>query len=158
MKRDHRGNPNKGPSHVRLYDWLMDSDAWKDLSAQARALYVLLKAQYRGMNNGRLVLSIRQVSEELHISKTTAAEAFKELVAHGFTEVVIRGSFGGRKDGRATEWRLTEHPCDVSGELPSKAFMRWRPGSISTVRPEGQSVPHSGLTGTHSGPSKSLRA
>lgn len=158
MKRDQKGNSNKAPPHIRLYDWLLASEAWKDLTPQARALYVLLKAQYKGMNNGRLVLSIRQVSEEMHVSKTTAAEAFKELVAHGFTEVVIRGSFGGRKDGRATEWRLTEYPCDVSGELPSKAFMSWRPGSILTVRPEGRSVPHTGLIGTHSGPSKSLRA
>lgn len=158
MKRDDKANPNKAADHIRLYAWLMESAAWKDLTPHARALYVLLKAQYKGMNNGRIILSIRQVSESLHISKTTAAEAFKELVAHGFVEVVIRGSFGGRKDGRATEWRLTEHKCDVSGDLASKAFLRWRPESISTVRPEGRSVPHSGLTGTHSGPSKSLRA
>lgn len=158
MKRDDKGNPNKAADHLRLYTWLMDSAAWVDLSAPARAVYILLKAQYKGMNNGRLILSIRQVSDALHISKTTAAKVFKELIDHGFIEIVIRGSFGGRKDGRATEWRLTEHKCDVSGELASKAFLRWRPGSISTVRPEVRIVPPRGLTGTQVGPSKSLRA
>lgn len=140
MKRDQKGNPNKAPDHVRLYGWLLQSEAWKDLSAEGRALYVLLKQVYKGINNGRLILSIRQASEALHVSKTTAPKAFAELVSHGFIEIHIRGSFEGRKDRRATEWRLTEHNCDVTGELASKRFMSWRPESNLTVRGEGQTV------------------
>lgn len=139
-KRDSKGNSSTPPDHVRLYEWLMQSAAWKDLSTNARALYVLIKQQYKGMNNGRLILSIRQVSEALHVSKTTAAKAFAELGSHGFIEVVIRGSFQNRKDRRATEWRLTEHLCNVSGELPSKLFMKWRPGMNFTVCGKGQMV------------------
>ncbi|ACK84154.1 hypothetical protein [Methylorubrum extorquens] len=152
-KLDHRGNSKKDPQHVRFYEWLTDSAAWRDLSTDARALYVLLKGKYRGMNNGRIILSVRQASENLRISKTSVGKAFVELQAHGFIEVVIRGSFDGRKDGRATEWRLTEHSCDVSGDLAAKRFMSWAPGKDFTVRPggrsvraEGQSVPQGGLT------------
>ena len=143
-KSDHKGNPKKEPPHLRLYDWLTESKAWKDLSTDARALYVLLKQKYRGINNGRIILSVRQACENLQIGKTTAAKAFDELEAHGFIETVIRGSFNNRKDRRATEWRLTEHVCDVSGELPTKRFMSWEPGRNFTVRPGGQSVPEGG--------------
>jgi hypothetical protein len=151
-KPDHKGNSKKDPQHVRLYEWLTESAAWRDLSTDARALYVLLKGKYRGMNNGRIILSVRQASENLRISKTSVSKAFLELQAHGFIEVVIRGSFDGRKDGRATEWRLAEHSCDVSGDLATKLFMSWAPGKDFTVRPggqsvrvEGQSVPEGGL-------------
>ncbi|SFU38582.1 hypothetical protein SAMN02799631_00369 [Methylobacterium sp. 174MFSha1.1] len=145
-RHNHTGRSEKAADHVRLYAWFMDSAAWRDLTPVARALYVLLKALYKGNNNGLLVLSVRQVVEELHISKSTAAKAFLELQAHGFIEAVIRGSFGGRKDRRATEWLLTEHRCDVTGNLPSKRFMRWTPGSNFTVRGEGQGVPQGGLS------------
>ena len=97
------------------------------------------------MNNGRIILSVRQAAENLKVSKTSASKAFTELQTHGFAEVVIVGSFDSRKDGRATEWRLTEHPCDVSGELPTKRFMSWAPGKNFTVPQGGRSVPQGGL-------------
>ena len=139
-KKDSKGNSNKAAEHVRLYEAMMQTAAWQDLTTDARALYVLMKQQYKGTNNGKLVLSVRQVSEALHISKTTAASAFTELVEHGFIELVIRGSFVARKDRRASEWRLTEHVCDVSKDLPSRRYQTWRPGMNFTVRGEGQTV------------------
>lgn len=32
--------------------------------------------------------------------------------------------------GRAAEWRLTLHKCDVTGEKVSCAFMRWQDGKM----------------------------
>lgn len=144
MKRDAKGNGKKEPQHIRLYEWLTESAAWQHLSTDGRALYVLLKQRYKGMNNGRIILSVRQAAENLNVSKTSASKAFSELQAHGFIEVVILGSFDSRKDGRATEWRLTEHACDVSGELPTKRFMSWTPERNSTVPQGGRSVPQRG--------------
>ena len=51
----------------------------------------------------------------------TLIEAGEE---RGFIELVSRGAFS-RKSPHASEWRLTFNTCDVTGELPSKAFMRW---------------------------------
>jgi hypothetical protein len=144
VKKDHKGNGKKEPQHVRLYEWLTESAAWKHLSPEGRALYVLLKQRYKGMNNGRIILSVRQAAENLNVSKTSASKAFQELQALGFVEAVIVGGFDSRKDGRATEWRLTEHPCDVSGELPTKRFMNWTPGKNLTVPQRGRSVPQGG--------------
>jgi hypothetical protein len=143
-KADHKGNPKKDAPHLRLYDWLTESRAWLDLSTDARALYVLLKHRYRGNNNGRIILSVRQAADNLKVSKTSASKAFLALQLHGFIEVVIVGSFDSRKDGRATEWRLTEHTCNESGELPSKRFMSWTPGKDFTVPQGGRSVPQGG--------------
>ncbi|WP_331299204.1 hypothetical protein [Methylobacterium oryzae] len=144
MKRDAKGNGKKEPQHIRLYEWLTESAAWQHLSTEARALYVLMKQRYKGMNNGRIVLSVRQAAENLNVSKTSASKAFSELQTHGFIEAVILGGFNSRKDGRATEWRLTEHTCDVSGELATKRFMSWTPGRNSTVPQGGRSVPQRG--------------
>ncbi|MDR7039633.1 DNA-binding transcriptional MocR family regulator [Methylobacterium sp. BE186] len=151
-KADSKGNSKKEPQHVRLYEWLTESVAWRHLSTDARALYVLLKQKYRGMNNGRIILSVRQAAENLKISKTSAAKSFQELQALGFIEVVIRGAFNSRKDGRATEWRLTEYGCDLSGDLATKRFMSWVPGKDFTVRAVGRSVPQGGQSVLQGGP------
>jgi hypothetical protein len=42
----------------------------------------------------------------------------------GFIELVTKGAFS-RKSPHASEWRLTFNTCNVTGELTSKAFMRW---------------------------------
>ena len=54
----------------------------------------------------------------------TAQRAFAELQDRGFIELVTKGAFS-RKAPHASEWRLTFNTCDVTGELASKAFMRW---------------------------------
>ena len=44
------------------------------------------------------------------------------------------------KNRAATEWRLTEYQCDVTGQLATKDFMRWTPEEKNTVRPQGHTV------------------
>ena len=39
---------------------------------------------------------------------------------------VTKGAFSLKKR-HATEWRLTEFPCDLTHALPTKDFMRWQP-------------------------------
>ena len=112
---------------------------------------MLLKQRYKGINNGRIILSVRQAADNLNICKTSASKAFRELQSLGFVEVVIVGGFDSRKDGRATEWRLTEHTCDVSGQLPTKRFMSWVPGKNFTVPQGGRSVPEGGQSVPQSG-------
>lgn len=110
--------------HVRLYDWMTDSPAWQSLSALARATLLEVMKRYVGDNNGKIPLSVREVAAAFHIGKTTAAAAFAELQDRGFLAVAQKGAFSV-KHRRATEWRLTEFTCNVTGELPSKEFMRW---------------------------------
>jgi hypothetical protein len=141
-KANKTGRSKGEGRYIALRHWLYDSQAFRSLSAGARGVYLMLQRRYAGpgSNNGSIPLSIREVADEFHVGKSTAHGYFIELQERGFVEVVIRGTFT-RKDRRATEWRLTEYPCDLTDDMPSKLFMRWQPGNNFTVRPQVRSVP-----------------
>lgn len=135
--------------HVRLYLSMLNTEAWKSLNCTARCLYIELERRYGGpgSNNGRIHCSIRAAAEALHVCKTSAAKAFRDLQDRGFIVAVTLGGFN-RKNRHATEWRLTRHPSDVSNEFATREFERWRPGGAlddaaheqNTVPPDGPSV------------------
>jgi hypothetical protein len=133
--------------HVRLYKWLMDTDAWKHLSPVARALYVELASRYMGSNNGRIPYSVREGAEGLRIGKSTAAQGLRELQQKGFVVARQVGAFSW-KQRHSTEWRLTEFPCDVTKELASKEFARWSPENKVRYLRTDRTVPEGGPNGT----------
>jgi hypothetical protein len=124
MVKRRRLNKRLDAPHVRLYRWLLDTPAYLSLNCPARAVLVEVARAYDGTNNGRIGLSVRQASQRCNIARGTAARAFTELQDRGFIELVTKGAFS-RKAQHASEWRLTWWSCDVTGELGSKAFMRW---------------------------------
>jgi hypothetical protein len=128
-----------------LEHYLLNSPAWRSLSLAARSVFIEIARNYVPGRNGRLAMSARMLAEALPISRATAARALQDLAARGFIEPVRPGGFNMKAgEGRATEWRLTLHKCDVTGERASRAFMRWQDGKIHfTVSPESQP----GLTG-----------
>lgn len=124
--------------HVRLYHRLMRTAAWKDLDANAKAAYVELAARYRGNNNGLIPYSAREMGEALKVSRATARRTFASLVDHGFIVEMKKGAFT-QKVRHSSEWRLTEHVCDVTKALPSKEYMHWI--EKNTVSPETPNAP-----------------
>ena len=129
MPRANRtGRGGKAPRHIRLYHWMTNSPALHDLNA-ARVIYCEMAKRYagNGSNNGRIPYSVREAAAELRISPATASRALKSLQRHGFVVAETKGAFSLKKR-HATEWRLTEFPCDVTHALPTKDFMRWHPG------------------------------
>jgi len=142
-------NKEKAPRHVRLYHWLLRSEAWQSLSPNARALYIEIAARYNGSNNARIHFSIREAADVLGIGKNAAAKAIAQLQERGFIVVAKRGGFNLRyKNQMATEWRLTEFSCDITKTFPSKDFLRWSPEKHFTVPVRGQAVPVRGQLGT----------
>ena len=113
--------------HIRLYHWMMRSPAWKGLPGLSRALYAELAKYYNGRNNGKIGYSARQAAKDLRISTKTASRHFRLLTDRGFIEPMKKGAFS-LKERHATEWRMTEFVCDVTGGVPTKDFMRWQPG------------------------------
>ena len=145
-------NKEKTPRHVRLYHWLLRSEAWQSLSPNARALYIEIAARYNGSNNGRIHFSIREAADVLGIGKNAAAKALAQLQERGFIVVAKRGGFNLRyKNQMATEWRLTEFSCDITNTFASKNFLRWSPEKHFTVPVRGQTVPVRGQLGTCEG-------
>jgi hypothetical protein len=141
------------PRHVRLYHWMLQTEAWKDLGAAARAIYVELERRYNGSNNGLIHYSAREAARDVKISKGTAARALIELQEHGFIIVEKRGAFHC-KVRHASEYRLTIYDSNVEGipfaeKFASKDFMRWPEiqNSVPLVRPTGLVVRPYGISG-----------
>ncbi len=147
-----KGRSNKGPRHVRLYHWFLQTPAWKSLSGNQRAIYVDMAERYAGVgsNNGRIPYSVRDAAEGLRIGKSTAARDIGILQERGFIVPTTKGAFS-LKVRHATEWRLTEFPCDVTHQMATKEFTRWAPKIQNAVPPQNGTVPVAGLIGTCSG-------
>ena len=129
---------------VALERYMLNSMAWRSLTLAARSAYIELSNLYDGGNNGTIALSARTLAERLPISRVTATRALAELADRGFIEAVRHGGFN-IKSGvrRSTEWRLTAHRCDVTGDKPARTFMRWQDGKIHfAASPQS----HSGFT------------
>jgi DNA-binding transcriptional ArsR family regulator len=131
-----RRQKEKAERHVRLYHWLVHSPAWRDLTANARAIYVEISSRYggAGSNNGRIPYSVREAATSLRISKSTASRALIELQEHGFIALMKEGGFN-LKARHAAEWRLTEFVSDVDPSAATKEFMRWPPAEIQNTVP-----------------------
>ncbi len=120
---------------VALDGYLYRSAAWLDLGCVERCLYIELKIRYDGFNNGRIGLGCREAAEALNVSRNTANRSFQTLERRGFIAVARPSGFNV-KGRAATEYRLTEFKCDLTGELPTKDFTKWVQQEKSTVPPE----------------------
>jgi DNA-binding MarR family transcriptional regulator len=116
---------DRGPNFIQLYRYVLDSPAYVSLSANARSALIEVNRGYSGANNGNIVLSVRGVAERMGCHIETASRALQELVQKGFIEERIKGAYSV-KFRRATEWRLTDRRCDVTGAEQSQAFLKWQ--------------------------------
>ncbi|MEY4249015.1 MAG: hypothetical protein RJA87_648 [Pseudomonadota bacterium] len=139
-RHNKTGRSASGPPFVQIHNYLLDSLAGRSLTPQAVAVYLRLACLYNGSNNGRLGLSVRAAAEHANIAKDTASRALKELSAKGFIETATKGAFSVKLK-RATEWRLTNFRCDVTGSQPTKAFLKWQPAEKLAVPNDGQVGP-----------------
>lgn len=139
-RHDATGRTSARPRYVALHHWLMRTAAWRDLDAVARCAYIELASRYAGpgSNNGRIPYSLREMAEALGTSKATAMRALARLQEHGFAVLTKQGAFSVKQQ-IASEWRLTEFPDDVTGEMASKDFVRWAKiqNAVSPQHPNG---------------------
>lgn len=125
-RMDAKGRSVGDARHVRFYQWLLTSDAYRALDCTARALLVEFYSLYNGMNNGALFLSVREAARRLGVAPNTAQKAIRQLEDKGFIRSKLKGSFDW-KGGHATSWILTEF--EYAGQLATKDFMRWQPNA-----------------------------
>lgn len=125
-KTNRKGRSSGGGPFVQLPHFMLESPAWRSLSAQEQATYIVVAKAYNGSNNGRLAVSVRQIAQRANVNKDTASKCLATLQARGFIECASPGGFT-RKIRHAAEWRLTLYQCDRTQAPPLKPFMRWRP-------------------------------
>lgn len=138
-RTNSKGRSSGEPRHVRLYEWLQKSPAWRTLDVYSRSLYVEFKARYTGANNGGISFSGKEMEAALNCSNRPADRALATLLDRGFIKISQRGSFEWKgakgKQARATTYILTEHPIDLptrSAMPPTKDFMKWQPAQKKT--------------------------
>jgi len=137
---DATGRSTREAKHVRHYEFMLASAAYRSLSLRARCLLTELKRLYRGDNNGELFLSIRRAGKLLGgAGKDATRKAFEELQDRGFIRSSVKSSFTW-KSGQATCWILTEF--DFAGKSAAKDFMRWRPPQNSFHGTPGGYAPY----------------
>ena len=73
---------------VQLPEWLLATEAWRNLSLGARGLYVEIKRRYKGGNNGDLRLSHREAAQALNVHRNTVGQWFTELEDLGFIQMM----------------------------------------------------------------------
>jgi hypothetical protein len=64
-----------GPKFIQLFRYVLDSAAYASLSVWARAALIEVNRAYNGSNNGRIVLSVREVAKRMNCHRDTAARA-----------------------------------------------------------------------------------
>jgi len=147
--RAKRRRRHDGPNFIQLFRYMLNCPAYVSLSASARAALIEVTRGYNGGNNGRIVLSVRDLATRLGCHRDTANHALQELIDKGFIEPRIKGAFS-LKFPHATEWRLNDRRCDATGARQSQAFLKWstpsQPRSKSRIRsqnlgPSGPKIP-----------------
>jgi hypothetical protein len=114
---------DKADRYFQLHHYMLKTDAWRALSAPARAVYIQIGSRYNGSNNGKLALSVRDAASECNIAKDTASRALKDLVDFGFIEETRHGGLS-RKTRIASEWRMMAFRCDLTEAPKSPLFMQ----------------------------------
>jgi hypothetical protein len=123
--RARRRQRYNGPNFIQLFRYMLDCPAYVSLSPYGRAGLIEVIRGYNGSNNGKIILSVRDLARRLGCHRDTACGALQELVDKGFIEPRIKGAFSV-KFKRATEWRLNDRRCDATGVRQSQAFLKWQ--------------------------------
>lgn len=127
MARHNKTGRSKTASRfVMLEEYLLRSDAWQEASPNARAALIELLRRYNGTNNGSIRMGVRELGPLLGRSHHYAARALLELEELGFIECKSLGGFAMR-NRKASEYLLTMHRCDLTGNRPVKTFMQHIP-------------------------------
>ncbi len=137
-KVDAKGR-SKGDHHVRLYDWLTGSDAWRDCSGGAIKLLIYIATFDRGDNNGGIYMSERTAAEGIAVTRKTARKLLNELRDKGFIVCTSQGSFKAKRSP-ASQWRLTFKPWPAMSKAPTNEWRRWS----SSKKSRGELLPHDG--------------
>lgn len=83
---------------------VIESAAYRNCSAHARAILVEMVAQMNGYNNGEIVLSQRYLVAALACHPRKVVRGIAELMENGLIDIAMEGKW---KERRAREYRLT---------------------------------------------------
>ena len=135
-RHDAKGRSTGVDRFVQLPFWVMESQAFRDLSLAAKVTLPFVVKRFNGTNNGKIPFGARSgcfvrkpgtvelIDVSFGLKPGAVAEALFELRAAGFIacekESIWTGTRGTKGQGVVREWRLTWLP--TTGQLPTKEF------------------------------------
>src|SRR5688572_10341686 len=97
MAKGSQSHDGKGGRFVLIPHAVLESPAYRMASLRAKVVLLMLCKRFNGFNNGKIVLSLREITHELGNQNFNAASAaLGELVAHGLIELASEYSRGSR--------------------------------------------------------------
>lgn len=78
-----------GKPFVMLEKETLKSEEWKKLSASEKLIYIKIKANYNGLNNGKISFRYSEAKDEF--SPATISKALKVLLAKGWIDKTQHG-------------------------------------------------------------------
>lgn len=127
---------NNTSRFVRLDHRILNSNAYRSLSPNARSLLIELVMIYNGENNGSLYLGVRDAANRMGLADLTAAScAFDDLIALGFIRLTQEAHFRVKaaEASRARCWRLTWE-AGPGRKAPSWDFVEREPEPQTMAR------------------------
>lgn len=103
-KRRYGSSSRDGGGFVALPHVVLDSPAYRALSHPARALLIEVARQFRGDDNGRMLLSRKYLGERGWTSADVIQRAKSELLDAGFLHVTVMGQRPNRAGWYALTW------------------------------------------------------
>lgn len=109
MKKPKRPKDPRG-GHVRLYWDVLDSAAWRSLTAADQRAYLALHRQLMSFNNGDISLPITYARHHGITNESSLAKSIRALMAVGLIAITRRTAH--RRDGSRLPnlYRLTDFP------------------------------------------------
>jgi len=80
----------KGPPFVMLEKAVLDSTEWKQLSHSEMLIYIYIKKNYNGANNGEIPFTYSSIKKVIK-SDATISSALKNLISKGWIERTQHG-------------------------------------------------------------------
>jgi len=121
-----------GDRYVSIKSLVFDSPAFRTLPSAALKLWVDLRTQFRGGNNGNISAALSTLRHRGWRSSDTLNNALRELLTRGLLRRTREGKAGPLR--LCSLFAFTDHatnPNDslgITGAGPSMEFAKWSPG------------------------------
>lgn len=79
--------------YARIFNNMMQTEAWKALTPWQRVIYLHLKSFYNGKTK-KITTTTRQIADAVGCTKNTASTGLRKLEQYGFIELVSAGGLG----------------------------------------------------------------
>lgn len=112
MSKKFRLPFDKRGGRIVLRTQMLESQAFLDLSPQAKVLLLLLQVQWRP--DRAVGYGIREAEQKIGCSRKIAMRAFSELREAGFIRMVDESLFCSRMHSKTRTWHLTWLPRGYS--------------------------------------------